>query len=202
MKHSLTKVVTWGHDLLAEKIKKKQLAVDLTAGNGYDTLILYRLVGVEGQVIAFDIQPEALENTRRRLMEFGATVRMRQADGFPLPRIAGVDLVASGHENLQQFLPAEPQGIIANLGYLPGGDQRVITRPDSTCQALQQASEVLSPGGRLAVVVYPGHPGGAEEGDKVAKFFSGLCETSFQVLQMKVINRAEAPFLLVAEKQA
>lgn len=200
MKSDLTKIVSWGHELLAEKIRAGQLVVDLTAGNGYDALMLWRLVGDTGQVIAFDIQAEALYNSQQRLEANGAQVRRRQGDDFPLAQVAGVDLVNSGHQQMQRYMPAAPQAIIANLGYFPGGDKQIVTRPETTLAALQQSCHVLAPGGRLAVVVYPGHPGGEEESRGVDDFFCGLEQEVYQVLQLKVLNRLEAPYLLVAEK--
>ncbi|MBE9487133.1 MAG: methyltransferase domain-containing protein [Chloroflexi bacterium] len=197
----MTRVVSWGHELLAEKIKKGQLVIDLTAGNGCDTLMLHRLVGETGQVVAFDIQSAALESTRQHLLEHGAVVRMWQAGAGKLPIASGVDLIQAGHESLADYLSQAPQGVVANLGYFPGGDPQIITRPDSTLKALRQACHLLAPGGRLAVVIYLGHPGGAEEGRLVDGFFAGLPAADFQVLQLKVSNRPEAPFLLVAEKR-
>lgn len=47
-----------------------------------------------------------------------------------------------------------------NLGYLPGGDKNLITKVDTTLQALQAASNVLQPGGLISIVAYVGHPGG------------------------------------------
>jgi 16S rRNA C1402 N4-methylase RsmH len=195
-------VVNWGHELLAEKLCKGQLTVDLTAGNGHDTLMLYRLVGSSGQVVAFDIQSQALQNTRQRLLDHRAVVRMQPAGQVPLPLLPGVDLVEAGHEALKDFMPAAPQGIIANLGYLPGGDPQLVTRPESTLRALQHSCELLAPGGRLVVVVYPGHPGGREEGGQVAEFFADLCAVNFQTLHLKVANCPQSPFLLVAEKMS
>lgn len=200
MKRLLTHVVGWAHELLAEKISKGQLTVDLTAGNGYDALMLWRLVGSSGQVIAFDIQEEALQNTQQRLEAVGAPVRCWQRDIFPLACNAGVDLVNADHQQMQRYLPAAPQAIIANLGYFPGGDKNIITRPETTLLALQQSCGVLAPGGRLAVVVYPGHPGGETESRVVSDFFANLTQEVFQVLQLKVANRLDAPYLLVAEK--
>ncbi len=40
------------------------LSVDATMGNGHDTERLARLVGAEGRVTAFDIQAQALTQTR------------------------------------------------------------------------------------------------------------------------------------------
>lgn len=201
MNRALTRVVSWGHELLAERIEAGQLVVDLTAGNGYDVLMLYRLVGGTGQVLAFDIQREALQNTQQRLQAAGALVRMHTSENQPLSAQPGVDLIRAGHEQLDRFLPGAPQGIIANLGYLPGGDQQLITRPESTLAALAQACTALAVGGRIAVVVYTGHPGGEAEGARVDRFFSGLNEEDYQVLRINVANRPQAPYLLAAEKR-
>jgi len=197
----LTRVVNWGHELLAEKVEHGQLTVDLTAGNGYDTLMLSRLVGDSGQVIAFDVQSAALASTRQRLEESGVAVRNWQAIETPVPAAAGVDLVEAGHEELKSYVSTPPQGIIANLGFFPSGDRQIVTRPQTTLCALEQSAELLAPGGRLAVVVYIGHPGGREEGDAVDGFFASLDESEFQVLELKVKNRPDAPYLLVAEKR-
>jgi hypothetical protein len=89
---------------------------------------------------------------------------------------------------------------MANLGYLPGGDPALITRPDSTLAALQQSLHLLAPRGRLVVTVYPGHPGGAEEGAVVNAFFCHLTREHWHVLSLRVVNHSDAPYLLVAER--
>jgi len=201
VKKSLTRVVSWGHELLAEVVSPDDLVVDLTAGNGYDALFLARLVADSGQVVAFDIQPAALKNAQRRLQENGFFPRLHCDERKALLlREVGIDLVLAGHESLADFLPAPPQAVLANLGYLPGGDPLLITRRESTLQALLQASQLLKAGGRMVVVVYVGHPGGEEEGQAVQRFFSTLDNDRFQVLQLTVANRPQAPYLLVAEK--
>ena len=200
MKQVLTKVVKWGQELLSEVVQPGDLVVDLTAGNGQDTLELFRLVGQTGQVIGFDIQTQALLATRDRMVSAGAQVRLHQHDIQPLPSEAGIDLLAMSHTEIARVLPAAPKGVIANLGYLPGGQQELVTRPESTVSALDQACSLLLAGGRLAVVVYPGHPGGVEEGTAVTDFFTALDPVTFQVIQLTVSNRPQAPFLFVAEK--
>lgn len=201
MKHALTRIVSWGHALLAEVIDQGDLVVDLTAGNGHDTLMLFRLVGGEGQVVAFDIQDQALQATEDRLKSNGARVR-RAETGAVLARRAGVDLVSSCHAELDEYLPEPPKAVIANLGYLPGGDLSVITRPGTTLTALSKACVMLAPGGRLAVVIYPGHEGGKEEAEQVDSFFRGLSEQDFGVLGMRVENRSVAPYLQIVEKNS
>ncbi|MDX2479338.1 MAG: class I SAM-dependent methyltransferase [Desulfuromusa sp.] len=201
MKHALIRVVEWGQKLLSEVIQSGDLVVDLTAGNGQDTLALFQLVGKMGQVVAFDVQPQALVATRDRMVAVGAKVRLQRHDIQPLQCEPGIDLLEMNHAELARVIPAAPQGIIANLGYLPGGQRDTVTRPESTVLALEQSCSLLAAGGRLAVVVYPGHPGGTEEGTAVTHFFTELSSANFQVLQLRVSNRGEAPFLFVVEKQ-
>ncbi len=139
------------------------LAVDATAGNGHDTLFLARAVGPAGRVWAFDVQPRALERTRRRLEEAG---------------LENVWLLHAGHQRMEDLLPPEARGRIAavffNLGYLPGSDRSCTTRPETTCEALAQAARLLAPGGLLSVLAYRGHPGGMEESEAAAALLAGL----------------------------
>ena len=202
MKHPLTRIVQWGQELLAEVVQPGDLVVDLTAGTGQDTLLLSQLVGSAGQVVAFDIQPQALAVTRDRMVAAGVPVRLQQENIQPLQREAGVDLLQLSHAEVAGILPAAPKGIIANLGYLPGDQHGLVTRPESSVMALEQSCSLLAVGGRLAVVVYPGHPGGSEEGTAVSEFFAGLTDPVFHVLQMQVSNRSQAPFLFMVEKHA
>ena len=50
-------------DFLAARLADPRLCIDATCGNGGDTAFLCRLVGKEGRVLGFDIQPEAIAST-------------------------------------------------------------------------------------------------------------------------------------------
>ena len=50
-------------DVLESLLQPGDHAVDATMGNGHDTCLLARLVGPKGHVDAFDLQPQAVENT-------------------------------------------------------------------------------------------------------------------------------------------
>lgn len=143
--------------LLPAFVRDGSLALDATAGNGHDTLTLARLVGARGRVWALDLQPQAIDATRRRLEEAGLLAR--------------AELAVGDHARLAERLPAALHGrlaaIVFNLGYLPGADHTTITRADSTLAALDQAALRLAPGGLLAVTAYPGHAGGDEEAEAV-----------------------------------
>ena len=196
---SLTRIVPWSQQLVCEILQPGDLAVDLTAGKGRDTLALANAVGSDGQVVAFDLQAEALEQTAELLQSHDFAVRLWPADQT-LPQQSGVFLIQTCHSTLGQLLLHPAKAIMANLGYLPGGDQSLITRPDLTLAALHQSLKLLSPGGRLAVTVYPAHPGGGEERDAVNVFFCNLPSDKWKVLSLCAANCNEAPYLLVVER--
>ena len=55
------------HDFLTRTVKPGSVCVDATAGKGRDTALLCRLTGKAGRVLAFDIQEEAIRQTRALL---------------------------------------------------------------------------------------------------------------------------------------
>jgi SAM-dependent methyltransferase len=148
------------HTLLATTVGPGSRAVDATAGNGHDTLFLARQVGPSGKVLAMDIQPLAVATTRARLSEAGLQ--------------EGVEILVGDHARLAELIPADfrgaTDGIILNLGYLPGSDRGLTTQSAGTLPALRASLAALRPGGRLVCVAYTGHPGGEEEAEAVAGF--------------------------------
>jgi len=61
-----------------------------------------------------------------------------------------------------------------NLGYLPRGNRQIITRPETTVQALRSVLEHLAEHGRVTLLVYRGHEGGVPEYEGVRQFLEGL----------------------------
>jgi len=170
------------------------IVVDATAGNGSDTLFLARAVGPKGRVFAFDVQAEALESTRRRL------------DGDPdRDSLAPAELVLAGHETMGNVVPGDLRGRIAavmfNLGYLPGDSSPLITLPETTLAALNEAVGLLRPGGVLTVVVYPGHEGGRDEADAVEAWAAGLPQTVAQTVVYRFSQKAASPYLIALNKR-
>ena len=179
--------VAMSHFLLKQKVRPGDRVADATCGNGHDTLLLAQLVGPGGRVWGFDIQPRALDATRQLLSAHNCLER--------------VELLEVGHERIGDAVPEPLDAVIFNLGYLPGGDKRIISRPDTTGKALSSAAEMLLPGGLLLAVVYTGHAGGAEEGAVVERWAADLPAESCCVWSCRQPNRhARAPWLLVVEK--
>ncbi len=168
-------------------VRQGDHAVDATCGNGHDTLLLAELVGPGGRVWAFDLQEEAIRQTADRLEKSGLSDR--------------VELIRGGHERMADHVPIPVRAVIFNLGYRPGGDRDITTRPGTTLPALEQALRLLIPEGILAITVYPGHPGGAAEGGAVSSLISALDQRSFHVWRMAQANaRENAPYFFLIQK--
>ncbi len=71
--------------------------------------------------------------------------------------------------------------IMFNLGYLPGGDKTIITLANSTLLALNGASRLLSAGGIITLLAYPGHDGGDIETVQVKNWCEQLDTNHFTV---------------------
>ncbi len=156
----MIRLTEYVHTRLAAHLQKGNFAIDATAGNGHDSLFLSQCVGPSGRVFSFDIQAEAITQTRQRLLQANAN---------------NVELVQADHAQMHKHLTREVFGkidaMILNLGFLPGGDRSIITLPESTLKALEIALEYLAPNGVLCVVAYRGHNGGQHEFEMVQKWF-------------------------------
>ena len=64
-------ITRWNHEILRTFAVKGGFYIDATMGNGKDTCFLCGLAGEKGRVLAFDIQPAALENTEKLLERKG-----------------------------------------------------------------------------------------------------------------------------------
>jgi tRNA G37 N-methylase Trm5 len=178
--------LTMARTIIASRVSDGAQVIDATAGNGHDTLFLARLVGDRGRVFSFDIQQEAIQQTRQRL----------EAENI----LDRVSLIQHGHEQMNLFVHEPVAAVMFNLGYLPRGDHFVVTRPESTVGALEASLKILCRGGIITVVLYTGHIGGREEHDAVLKFCQKLNQKDYTVLSYKIINQInDPPVLLVIE---
>ncbi len=163
-------------------------AIDLTAGNGNDTLLLAKLCA-PGQVFGVDIQPEAISTSEKLLDE----------------QQVKATLICADHSRLFEIIPREYHGringIMANLGYLPGGDPDVITRPESTTTALNLGAMLLAKNGIMTIVCYHGHEGGPEEAHAVADWAANLPSDSFTTQKISILNRPNSPPELVVVRR-
>ncbi len=179
-------VAEMAHGLLAQVLTSGDAAVDATCGRGRDTLFLARQVGREGCVYAFDIQKEALDSTRRLLAENQI--------------LSGVILYQADHADMASYVPAGLKGVLFNLGFLPGGDETILTKAESTALAVEAALGLLALGGMLVTVCYPGHGGGPEEKEAVEEKMKALPAAFWRTGGFYLINKKLAPCLFYALK--
>lgn len=179
--------VAIAHKEISSVVKNGDVVIDGTAGNGKDTIFLAQLVGEEGLVYAFDIQQEALERTKEKLIEANL--------------ISRVKLIHSGHENMEHYVKSPVKAVMFNLGYLPGGNKNIITKPQTTLEALRQSLKLLQRYGIVSLTVYTGHPGGFEEWLALKSFLEKLDRNHYDVLLQRFLNREpQSPFNVIIQK--
>ncbi|MFA7376314.1 MAG: class I SAM-dependent methyltransferase [Acholeplasmataceae bacterium] len=160
-------------------VKKDDYVLDMTLGNGNDTLKLSTLASV---VTAFDIQEKAISISKERLDEHN---------------IKNVTLVCDSHENYHNYVN-HVDGAIFNLGYLPSGDKTITTKATITLETIKQL--LKEPDLRFILVTcYQGHEEGKKESLLLLSYLETL-EKPFQVSTYQMLNKTDAPFVLLIEK--
>ena len=173
-------ITSWCRRMMREHVQEGDFCIDATMGNGNDTEYLCRLTGASGQVLAFDIQEAALENTRKRLE--GAL------------DFCNYRLIQDSHSRMEQYAEPEAAACIAfNLGYLPGGDHQIATKAESTVAALEQGLRCLKKNGLMSICIYSGGDSGFEERDAVLNWLAGLDSRKYLVLVTQYYNRPNHP---------
>lgn len=182
----LHRVLPFSKRLMSETVLPGESVVDATAGNGNDTFFLAELVGEDGKVFAFDIQQAALEATAGRLGELTSRV----------------NLILDSHANVDCHVNQPIGGAMFNLGYLPySNDKSIITKPESTIQAIHKLLGMLKKGGIITISVYDGHDGGKEERDALLAYVKTLHQADVHVIRYELLNqRNNPPFLVALEK--
>jgi predicted methyltransferase len=184
-------LVKEAHNLIKDRLQPGSIAIDATVGNGHDTLFLVEQVMPAGKVYGFDIQQAALDSARSKCGQLNDP--------------ACLTLIHASHALMAEKIPGRHHGkisvIMFNLGYLPGGDKSIITRTDSTLQALNSASRLLAAGGLITILAYPGHPGGDQEADQVKHWCGQLDTDQFRVSTVySTEHKDSAPRLFMVSK--
>lgn len=188
----LDRILPFAKNLLSKAVKSGEIVVDATLGNGHDTVFLAELVGETGRVYGFDVQKEAIAATTSRLAEKRLIER--------------ATLFHDGHEKLADLIPEQHHGkvtgAIFNLGYLPGSDKSIVTKPETTIAAIGQLLSIMAPEGIIVLVIYHGHEAGAVERDSLLQFCRELDQQMAHVMQYQFINQQNnPPFIVAIEKK-
>lgn len=173
-------ITSWVHRFLEDHIQSGDICIDATMGNGNDTVLLSKLAGETGKVIAFDIQQPALDSTREKLIK----------ENCP----ENYELVLASHETMGAYAEeASVSCITFNLGYLPGGDHAKATKGESSIRAIDTGLSLLRKKGLMTVCIYSGGDSGFEEKEAVLSYIKALDAKKYLVIISEYANRPNNP---------
>ena len=166
------------HEFLRRSVAPGAFCIDATAGRGRDTALLCRLAGEGGRVLSFDIQEEAVRQTRALL----------EGEGLR------AEVILDSHAHMERYAPeGRVDCVVFNLGRLPGGDPHIFTRAESSLAAIDAGLRLLRPGGVMAIALYYGQENGYEEKDAVLEHVKTLDDRRYSVLVCHWANRKNDP---------
>lgn len=180
----ITKTTSFAKEIWKDYINSDCVAIDATVGNGNDTLFLAQNCKF---VYGFDIQKEAIDNTRDLLKNHGL-------DNF--------ELFERSHSEMDESINEKADLIVFNLGYLPDGIKSVTTRTDTTLKAVEKSLQLLRKDGLLSIMIYWGHEEGKYEREALLQYARGLDSKVFHSVYINTINQKNNPpeILLITRK--
>ena len=167
--------------ICVENVTSNDYVVDMTVGNGNDTLFL---ANISKKVFGFDIQDIAIKNTTKLLEE-------NNVDNYELFNISHdkIDIVLNKYKNNIKL-------ILFNLGYLPCGDKFITTNHETTLNAIKNGFDMLKNDGLILVVFYPHQEGKLEA--KVVLDYLNNYNLNYKIY--KNTPNEDAPYLVVISK--
>ena len=165
------------NQIIEDNVRKDDYTIDMTCGNGNDTLFLAKH---SKKVFGFDIQDVAIDNTKKLLKE---------------NNVNNYELFNTSHDKIDNVLKdykSKISLILFNLGYLPGGDKNITTNHKITLNALRKSFNILNNKGIILIVVYPHTEGKKEE--KVIKDY--LINNNIKFEEYHNTNNINAPYLI------
>lgn len=179
----LTKTTSLAMEITLKYIQEGDYVIDATCGNGHDTLCLAEAVGTNGDVLALDLQRQALDSSKALLAEHDMNhVCFAQANFKDMQKYSSF-----------AFPDRSPAAIVFNLGYLPGGDKSFTTNAEDSLRGLQAALELVRTDGVVTVVLYSGHEEGAVEKQLILEFLRQLPAKDFHVVYAQMYNQQKNP---------
>lgn len=163
--------------ILNKLLKDKKVIVDMTAGNGYDSLRILKMHPNYEKIYIYDIQKQAIDNTKKLLSSYAFT---------------NCIYLNKSHDDLSDI----NEGIdfaIYNLGYMPGASKELVTRSESTIKSLKELFKKLNNGAVVVITTYPGHDEGFREDNNIYELLKSLDQKEYNVLKLEFINQKNKP---------
>lgn len=178
-------ILNYVHNLIDSYIKENDIVIDATIGNGNDTLYLSKVVE-NGKVFGFDIQEDAIKNTK---------------DLLDKNNCHNYELFLSSHNKMSSILSdylGKVSLVLFNLGYLPNGDKTITTNYETTIEAIEESFKLIHKMGMILVVIYPGHESGKIESEKIHEY---LDKNNINYIEYHNTDNVIAPYLIEIKKK-
>ena len=175
----MDKILEFARKVIKEKVNNPQTSVDCTCGRGHDTKFL---CDISENVIALDIQKEAIDSTKDLLQNY-----------------TNVKVIQDSHVNIDKYID-KVDVVMYNLGYLPKGDKNITTHKNEVILSLKKAMNLLANHGIITICVYPGHPEGMKESNELITFLSQINQKEFDIVKYEFVNQINYPPYLLSEK--
>lgn len=178
-------ILNYVHNLIDSYIKENDIVIDATIGNGNDTLYLSKVVE-NGKVFGFDIQEDAIKNTK---------------DLLDKNNCHNYELFLSSHNKMSSVLSdylGKVSLVLFNLGYLPNGDKTITTNYETTIEAIEESFKLIHKMGMILVVIYPGHESGKIESEKIHEY---LDKNNINYIEYHNTDNVIAPYLIEIKKK-
>jgi len=176
------RITPFAHRKIKEIVNKNDIVIDMTAGNGNDTLFLSKIAK---HVYSFDIQEPAIQVTRNLLDTHSIT---------------NVTLIHDGHQNIDQYIKDKIKCAVYNLGYLPSADKSISTLSSTTLDSIKKTLNLIMIDGFISITVYTGHKEGYEESLQLTEFVTSLPSKLYNVILYSTLNKKNAPYNIFIEK--
>lgn len=168
------------HYIITNYLENKDIAIDGTLGNGFDTDFLAKNFN---KVYSFEIQKEPCNEYINK-------------------NINNVHIINDSHHKFKEYVNDEVNCIMYNLGFLPKGDKNITTMHETSLKSIKDGLELLASGGIMTICIYRGHNEGKIEESFILDFLSKLDRKIFGVMTHSYLNRSkESPILVVVEKK-
>ena len=177
--------VEFQHHLWLDALVTARTIVDITCGNGHDTVYLLSHCHESSHVYAIDIQEVAISRTKEKIVK-------------ELPQAMNqVDFILGSHDSVLETLPVSSIDLlVGNLGYLPNVDHEVMTQSTSTITALTKGLAKLSVHGLCTIVAYPGTESGRKEAEELEDYITSINQKEFHCSTWQPLNQANHPPIL------
>lgn len=168
------------HHIIENFLENKDVAIDATLGNGYDTDFLSKKFKT---IYSFDIQEEACDSYRAKLKE-------------------NVNIINDSHHLFEKYINVKVDCIMYNLGFLPGGDKNITTMHETSLKSIKDGLDILNSSGIMTICIYKGHYEGKKEETCILEYLKTLPKNKYGVMTHAYLNRdMRSPMLVVIEKK-